>query len=260
MSREDYIVNQLKKLDSLEALSTKIDGIASSLSTLTSTVDALKTSVDTNTTDIAANAADIAELKEEMSKYKAEVKSLKTSHNMREQRLRSSTVRLFNFATAAGESIDNYKPLAARVYDRIIKPALVAAKAAGDINTVSQQQNCIEACFRVFSPREPAPGAPPPPIIIRLTTNAIKFAVLKNRKQIATPTESERLAGARRYIIVEDLTPEAHSLLKALQRDSRTEKVWSLNGAIHFSRPGVSGFFKVKNVFDSIEDILGSKK
>ncbi len=259
-SRDDYIIQQLKKLDTLEALNTKIDGIATDLRSLSATVAVLQTTVSNNSTSIATNTSDIAELREEMTKYKAEVKALKTTHNMREQRLHATTIRLFNFPTMDGESVDNYRPLALRIYDRFIRPALVAAKAAGDIGVVSQQQNCIEACFRVFSPREPSPGAPPPPVIIRLSTNSIKFAVMKHRKHVLAPNDTERLGGAKRFIIVEDLTPEAHSLLKALQSDSRTEKVWTLNGVIHYSRPGILGFSKVKNVFDTVDEILGGSK
>ncbi len=256
-SRDDYITQQLQKLDALDSLSTKIDSISTTLDKLSSSVNSLWASVTTNTDSIATNTAAIAEIKEEMAKHKMEMKSLKTSHNSREQRLRATTVRLFNFPVTIGESIDNYKPLSTRVYDKIIRPALVAAKAAGGIGTVSQQQNCIEACFRSFSPREPAPGSPPPPIIIRLSSNATKFAVMKNRKHILAPGDSERAAGSKGFILVEDLTPEALSLLKALQKDPRTDKVWSLNGILHFSRPGASGFSKVKNVFDSVDTILG---
>ena len=74
---------------------------------------------------------------------------------------------------------------------------------------------------------------------------------------MALPPEGEREAGIRRYIVVEDLTPDAHHLLKQLQADDRTEKVWSQNGQIYFSRPGVSGFSKVKNIFDTVDSILG---
>ena len=257
-NREDYIVQQLKKLDTLDSLNTKIDGIASSLNQLTTRVNSLQQSVDSNIKNIETNTAAIEEIRAELQQNKSDIKSLKTSHNLREQRLRSTTVRLFNFPVLAGESVDNYKSLAARVYDKVVRPSLVAAKAAGDVGVVSQQQNCIEACFRSFSPREPAPGSPPPPVIIRLTSNAIKYAVMKNRKHIPQG-DGEWSAGAKRYILVEDLTPEALSALRALQKDSRTDKVWTLNGVIHFTKPGVEGYSKVKNIFDPLDTILGSQ-
>ena len=255
-ARDDYIVQQLKKLDALDTLNTKIDNIATSLNQLTTQVNSIQSSVDSNTADIAKNSTAIAELRAELQQNKLDVKSLKTSHNQREQRLRATTIRLFNFPVILGESVDNYRPLATRVYDKVLKPALVAARAAGDVGSVSQQQNCVEACFRAFSPKEPPPGAAPPPIIIRLVSNAIKFAVMKNRKHIPAPVEDSQL-GVKRYVLVEDLTPEALSLFRSLQRDERTEKVWTLNGVIHYTKPGISGFSKVKNIFDPLDTILG---
>ncbi len=80
---------------------------------------------------------------------------------------------------------------------------------------------------------------------------------MKHRRSVSLPPEGEREAGIRRYVIVEDLTPDAYSLLKSLSADDRTEKVWSMNGQIHFTRPGVSGFSKVKNIFDPVDLILG---
>ena len=70
------------------------------------------------------------------------------------------------------------------------------------------------------------------------------------------PSEGEKRAGVKRFIIVEDLTPPAHKLLNALQADDRTDKVWSVNGQICFSIPNKKGFKKVRSVFDNIDFIL----
>ncbi len=247
----DQILEKLKSFDTLEG---KIDGIDRKFGELNSTVTKLQASV-------TQHSNDIEEIRAELASYKAEVRTLKTAHNSREQRLRASTVRLFNFPVAIGESVDNYKPLAAKVYDRIIKPTLQAARAAGDIGSTPQQQNAIEACFRIAH-RDPAVGSsssppPSPPIVIRLSSTAIKASVMKFRRSIPPPSEGEKNMGFRKFTLVEDLTPEAHSLLKALQGDSHTDKVWSMNGVIHFSLPGVTGFKKVRNIFDSVDTILG---
>ena len=79
---------------------------------------------------------------------------------------------------------------------------------------------------------------------------------MKHRKAIPPPSDGEKKDGIRRFVLVEDLTPEAHSLLKALQQDTRTEKVWSINGQICYTRPGIPGFKKVRNIFDPLEAIL----
>ena len=250
MSRDsdklDLILEKLKSFDTLEK---KIDNLDSKFNDLSTTVNTLNTTV-------ASHTSEIAEIRAELAKNKEDIRSLKVSHNNREQRLRACTLRLFNFPTAPGESVDNYKPLAAKVYDRIIRPALSAAKGAGDIGTLPQQQNAMEACFRVFSPQGPVPPTTSPPVIIRLVSMAVKTAVMKHRRAVPLPSEGERAVGIRRFVLVEDLTPDTHSLLKALQADSRTEKAWSVNGNIMFTRPGVVGVKKVRSVFDSLDTIL----
>lgn len=243
----DQILAQLKSLDS------KVDSVNSKL-------EALNTTVTNLGKEVASNTADIKELRADFEKYKtdseAELKKLKTSFNHREQQLRSTTVRIFNLPPIFGESVDNYKGLASRVYDCLIRPALVAAKAAGDLATVPQQQNSIEACFRAYVPVEPAAGSPPAPVICRLSSRFIKFAVMKNRKAATALSEPEKVAGARRLAIVEDLTPPVHGLLKELQADRRVDKAWTVNGQVHYSLVGKSGFKKVKNIFDPINTFL----
>ncbi len=139
----------------LEAMDTKLDDYNTAVQRLTTTVNAIRTDVD-------ANASAIAELKEDFAKYKSdnnkEVRGLKEQLNLREQQLRNSTVRIFNLRPLRGESVDNYKGLAARVYDKIVRPVLVAARAAGDLGSIPQVHNVVDSCYRVFSPNEPDPS------------------------------------------------------------------------------------------------------
>lgn len=246
----DRILEELKKLDVLDK---KFDELNNKIGSLTATTNQLRKDVD-------VNAGSIKSLKEEFDAFKltsqAETKTLKTAFNNREQQLRATTIRVFNMPTMLGESVDNYKALTSRVYDRLIRPAMVAAKAAGDLGVTPQQATIIEACYRVFQQREPEPGTPPAPVVVRLSTRHFKFLVMKYRKAAAAPSEADREAGGKRLIVVEDLTPPTHRLLKDLQADERVEKVWSVNGQIHYTLPGVSGFKKVKNVFDPIDSFL----
>ena len=155
------------------------------------------------------------------------------------------------------DSIDNYRPLTARVYDRIVKPLLTAAKSAGDIGSVPQVQNTIEACYRVYTGPKATEGHLPP-VIIRLRNSAIKVAILKHRRRhTPEPTDQEKALGAKNFIIVEELTMPAHKLLLDLKKDSRVDKVWSINGQLHFSLQGKQGYCKVRSVFESVEEILG---
>ncbi len=256
----DLILLQVKKLDAVE----------SEIKQINSKFDQLSTKVTNIESSVNDNTAAIKEIRAELASSKAEVKTIKTAFNSREQRLRATTIRVLNFPCQPDDSLDNNKALTSRIYDRIIRPAVAAAKTAGDINTIPQLQNAIEACFRAYPPREAAPGSsvselltprrpsPPPPVIVRLASGALKFAVTKHRKAVPLPGESERERfGVRSFIIVEDLTPDNLRVLKDLQRDERTDKVWSVNGQIHFSEKGKPGFKKVRNVYDPLEVILG---
>ncbi len=242
----DAIISKLKKLDTLEG---KIDDFNNRF-------ESLSNKVTSNTNDIAAIRDDLDKFK---VKVNTDIRSLRTSHNNREQRLRSSTIRIFNVPYTRGESLDNFKGLTAKVYDRIIRPTLVAAKSAGDIGSVQQQQNVIDSCFRAFTARDPAeasPQTPPPPVIVRLANNSLKGTVMKFRKSVTDLSEGERDAGGRRFIIVEDLTPDTHKLLRELQQDARTDKVWSVNGVISYTLVGKAGVTKVKNVYMPVSEIL----
>ena len=242
------------KLDEILARLGKLDVLESKMDELSRTVSGLTTSVNTLKTDVAANTAAIAEIRQELAADKKEIRSLKEQLNHWEQLLRGSTVRVFNLLPLRGESVGNYHGLTNRVYDKIIKPCLVAAKANGEVGTVPQVQNCIEACCRVFSPTEPEPGAPPMPVVVRLASPALKTAVMKSRKAIPAPEEPS----TRRVLVVEDLTPPAHKLLKELQKDTRTSKVWSVNGRICYKTTrNPESVLRVKSVFASVEQILG---
>ncbi len=246
----DRILEELKKLDVLDK---KFDSLNTKIETLTATTTTLRTDVTANTTDINNLRAEFESFKQTSQ---TETRQLKTAFNNREQQLRSTTIRVFNMPVVGGESIDNYKALANRVYERLLRPALVAAKAAGDLGVIPQQATIIEACYRVFQQREPEPGAPPAPVVVRLSSRQFKFSVMKYRKAAASPSEADRETGGKRLIVVEDLTPPAHKLLKELQADSRVEKVWTINGQVHYVLTGTAGYKKVKNIFDPIDSFL----
>ena len=248
--RIDAILTKLNKLDSLDSVISKLDSLTATVNNISTVVDDLKVKVESNTTKIE-------DLKEDYEKFKketaAELRSVKNTLNAREQQLRGNTIRLFNYPTGKDEAAG----LLNRIYDRILRPILAAAKSAGDLTSVPQAHNAVEACYRAFTQVEPAEGAAPAPIVIRFASRPLKIAVLKHKKQhMPEPSEGERCAGAKRFVMVDDLTPPAHKLLKALQADSRTDKVWSVNGHICFSIPGKKGFKKVRSVFESVDSIL----
>ncbi len=249
------ILSKLEKLNKLDSIESKLESLQTNLTALTGTVQQLQTSVTANTAANAETRSELAAFKEETSR---EIRALKTTLNRREQQLRATTIRVFHFPTTPGESIENYKNLANRVYDRILRPLMAAAKSGGDLGVVPQIQNTVESCYRVYQGQQAQEG-PPPPVIVRLKDNNIKHAIMKyRRRHTPLPSEAEQAAGTTRFVIVEELTPPAHKLMQELKKNSRVEKVWSVNGQLHYTGTGRSGYIKVRSVFDSIETILSS--
>ena len=239
----------LQKLETLNLL----DGVVAKLDKLTDTVNAVSSAVDLLAGKVQYNTGNIDFLRQEFDKFKmetgAELRSVKNTLNVREQQLRSTQVQIFNFPVTA----DDAAGITARIYDRILRPLLSAAKTARDLGSVPQVQNVVESCYQ----EELEEGQPPPPVIIRFTTKQLKIAALKQRRQsMPSPSEGEQKKGIKRFMMVEDLTPPAHKLLKSMQADPCTDKVWSVNGQIHYSIPGKTGYKKVRSVFDSIDQIL----
>ena len=80
---------------------------------------------------------------------------------------------------------------------------------------------------------------------------------MKTKRELPTPTAAETEAGITRFILVEDLTPDNHRTLAALSKSKLTDKVWSVDGRIKFTkanRPDV--VMTVKSVYDPITKIL----
>lgn len=245
----------------LDAIMERLEANAVTLATVATDVKGIKETITALQENVKANSDGLATLRREFDDFKEEthyeVRNLKTSFNNREQVLRGSTVRLFNIPAYPDEQANNFANLSAKLYGRIFVPILTAAVAAGDLPAVPHHLEAVEACYRAFVQVEPTVGQSPPPVVIRLRSKAIKIALLKHRRlHMPQPSENEKARGARRFVLVEDLTPPAHKLLKALQADPRTDKVWSVNGLIHFSLPNKTGYKKVRSVFDSVDDIL----
>lgn len=263
----DAILDKLKKLDTLES---KIDSFSADLKGLTARVTSLHADIENTREDVTANTQAIHDLRGEFLSNKmttnAQIHALQNNLNIREQQLKACTIRIFNLPIIVGEGADNYKMLSIRVYD-VLRPLLVAAKAAGDVATVQQQHNVIESCYRLQASDDPKPGSPPPPVIVKLASKQTKIAIMKHRKRGTPGDENENGADAagatggkrrgRGIIIVEDLTVPTYKMLTALRADPRTDKVWTVNGQIFYSLVGKHGYKRVRNVFDSLYEILG---
>jgi hypothetical protein len=221
----------------------KLDFLINSVITLQKDVSEMKGVIAKVATLEAKNTA----LEKTVRDLSLEVKQLKEQSNLREQQLRSNSIRLFNFPGSNDET-----GLAAKVYDKVLKPILAAAKAKGEISTLPQVGTTIEEVFRVgkFSA---GPGKPPPPVLIKFSTSALRLAVLKNKRtSMPQPTDS-----SKKYVITEDLTTPTYRKLQEIREHDQVARAWTMNGSIWFVRVGENQPSKrVKSIYDDISTII----
>ena len=231
-SKLDMILEELKALKPMQAI----------LMDLKESMSVIKEEVKTLQFDVGKHDDRLAALERDML-------TQKTISNSQQQQLRSLTVRLLNLPVVNGEKDDNYSGLRLRVYERILKPILSAAKTSKALATLPQMGSVIEACFRPFN----ASGASdsPPPVIIKLVSRPIKLALMKHRKELPKE-EFPKIA------LVEDLTPDSHKAFVMLSKSSQTSKVWTHDGGIRFVLTGKATVHSVKSVYDPIQKILSS--
>jgi DNA-binding transcriptional MerR regulator len=205
---------------------------------------------------LADSQARVTKLESKVEALEKEVKRLKETSNDREQAAKSRTVRLFGYATSDEETrtTDGGKSFSNKLYDRIIKPCLNAAKTNGDIPSTPQFSTAVEKIYRAGKSANPGR---PAPIIVTFTSETYRLAVLRNKKTaLPAPSTSESEAGIRRYLVVEDLTPANYTMLKTLQQREEVEKAWTIEGRIRFTLRGDNTVRKVKSVFDPVEKII----
>ena len=237
LSLEDKINAILSKVD-------KIDNISSMLEKLTNTV--------------IEQDVKIVKLEATVASLSSDVINLKNLVNMREQDLRSCSIRVTGFPLteeekAAGDS----KLLCKRLYDRVLSPILNAAKAKGHVDKLPALNSVVVDAYRLGVAAAKPGSTSPPPVLIKLTSQQIKVAIMRNKRESTPgPTDAEKAAGFRRVSIAEDLTPPSFKKLKELQMCQNIAKVWTVDGRIRLIMRGSSSIFKVTSVFEDVKSIL----
>jgi hypothetical protein len=218
--------------------------------------------------DLYKSQAKVKKLKQKVDDLQAKVghqedtiKRLKEQNNYLKQLIKGKTMRLFNFPMGEDEAADTGRALAARVYERVLKPLLTAAKAKNELSTVPQCNNVVDSIYRVGKPTVMDGVTRPSPIVIRLCSKQLHTAIMKcKREATPAPSTQEKAAGIRRFVVVEDLTAPTYKLLRELLEDDRVEKAWSVNGRLRYVQTGDDKSVKhVKSVFDPMDTILASK-
>jgi len=227
----------------------KLDIIIGNLSELSAKFDRLEAKVSTLQAVSDSHGAAIAGLEKE-------VKLLKEAGNLRDQQSRNTVIRIFNLPVSEGESTDGNKGLSSKVYDRVLKPVLAAAKTKGDIAVLPQAGTVIEDCFRT---RAAAASGGVAPVIVKLANSKMKTVILRNKRDnIPAPSRAEAAAGALPAFMVEDLTPATHQKMMEIKQDRRIAKIWTVEGQIRYTLvTSPNKILKVRSVFDSVESILG---
>ena len=134
MSSEAKLDLILKQLTVLGPIQATLEDLRSSIRDVKEEVNSVRFEVDSQT--------------DRLNRLEAEMQEQKDISNQQQQQLRSLTLRLLNMPVTRGEKDDNNAGLRARVYETVLKPLLLAAKAAKDISSVPQAATLIEACFR----------------------------------------------------------------------------------------------------------------
>jgi hypothetical protein len=153
-----------------------------------------------------------------------------------------------------------------KVFERVIKPALAAAKTNGHMDSVPSMNNTISEIYRVKVglPQaqgvvgQPRPTTVPPPIIVKFTTLDLHTTFMRNKGlNIPQVSETERAAGVKKILAVEDLTGPSHKKMRELIAEPAVEKVWLVDGRLRFTLVSDNTIVqKVKLVFDPVAEII----
>jgi hypothetical protein len=204
---------------------------------------------------LSDSQAKVTKLENKVLVLEKEVKHLKEAANDRDQADKGRTVRLFGYPVTEEESsTDGGKTFQTKLYERIFKPCLTTAKNNGDLPTVPQFTTAVEKIYRAGKSSNPDR---PAPVVIKFTSESYRTAVLRNKKtSLPAPTAQEKASGARRFMVVEDLTPANFKMLKLLQGREEVSRVWSIEGKLRFTLLNNEKVFRVKSVFDPVESII----
>ena len=224
-------------------------------------IDYIFQSVQKIESAVGAHQVRIEKLETSYEVLSNEVLMLKTLVNVREQELRTCNIRISGFPLTPEEKESDSKYLCERIYDRVLRPILTAAKANGLVEKVPTLPNTISSCYRVGNAAA-KPGKPnAPPVVVKLVSSVLKIAIMKCKKDSTPgPTDAEKSVGHKKVLIFEDLTPPAFKKLKELQEREEISKAWSIDGRLFLILQGSTNIVRVSSVFDDILTILNSAK
>jgi hypothetical protein len=207
---------------------------------------------------LAANQTRLVKAEGEIVRLSSEVKQLKEIVNHREQVARSLCVRIINLPMSEDE-IHGPEPAVATaklVYERVIHPLLVAAKAKTKIASVPALQNTVVKAYRLS---KPSAASPSPPIVAHLISANIKtICFIMKKEALPKLSDAKRALSQKRLLLTKDLTSPSFAFLKQLKDDDRISRAWSVEGQIRFIKSGDPNNYvhKVRSVFNSVDSLF----
>jgi hypothetical protein len=236
-----------------------INDVFQQLQLLVSSVSGITAKIDA----IEKKLASVEATTERVVSLEREVSDMKVTINNVDQDARACLVRITGLAVSEAEMNQHgfEKAIIKKVYDRIVKPILGAAKNSGVIKSVPTMLNVIEqGYFASRGGKDKNCKVLPPIIGVRFTNRFLRNTVMRLRREhMPSPTDAEKAAGISRYYVNEDLTPATMRKVKELRESERVERVWTIDGRIRFTIVGSTTIFKLPSPFMAIDDVMSKK-
>ena len=258
---------------------SSLEALTASVKTMAASVEAMRKQLPTSNTTIGnlsmrlahiedllkATQSENAALKKELADSAVESDLLKAKLNSLEQHHRSWSVRVTGLKIPAEDECDS-NLVKIHLYEQFIKPILEGAVSQGILPTLPTACEIIERAHVL-----PAKDKAAKPVITRFYCRDMRALVFKLKKEFA-PRDSARAttrsssAGAGespsrpaarlRYQMYDDLTRINFKKMKAIGDDKQGDQCWSTNDQIKFKLVGSATVKTVKQVFDSIDNII----
>ena len=189
----------------------------------------------------------------------AEIADLRNSFNEGEQYARNWSMRVLNVPVPKDQETDTRFVMQA-VYDTLILPILEGAKSNGDIDHVPDCETLLETAHIL-----PGKTDNQKPIITRFYSRYWRNLVFRNRKDFAPRepnTANNTRSGAAkvarmRYPFFEDLTKATFQKLTSIKQQTNVISAWTVNGSTRFKIRDNNTIFRVSNLQESVEEIIG---
>jgi hypothetical protein len=192
------------------------------------------------------------QLKETVQSQADEIADLRNEINERELHARSWSIRVNNIPLQPGQETNNRAVMQA-VYKELAVPILTGAVEKGEIADVPSCDSLFEIAHIL-----PGKGAKKP-IIVRFHSRYWRSLLFRYRKDFAPrdPAAGGDRPGRMKFPFYEDLSRATFKQLKTIQADERVTAAWTVSGVIRFKVDGDETIYKVTNMYDSVEELIG---